>query len=76
MLFRYAGSHGQNIAARAGLETFADGGAVSSFAEASVMWAVSSGILTGKPGSTLDPQGTATRAEVAVLLMRFLAPQA
>lgn len=40
------------------------------------MWAVSSGILTGKPGNTLDPQGTATRAEVAVLLMRFLAPQA
>ena len=76
MLFRYAGSHGQNTAARAGLETFADGGAVSTFAEASVMWAVSSGILTGKPGNTLDPQGTATRAEVAVLLMRFLAPQA
>ena len=34
-------------------------------------WAVSGGLISGKPGSLLDPQGTATRAEVAAILMRF-----
>ncbi|MDR1328828.1 MAG: S-layer homology domain-containing protein [Oscillospiraceae bacterium] len=30
------------------------------------------GIISGKPGSRLDPKGTATRAEVAAMLRRFL----
>ena len=34
-------------------------------------WAVGEGLLTGKGGGRLDPAGTATRAEVAVILMRF-----
>ncbi len=34
-------------------------------------WAVDQGILQGKGGGRLDPRGTATRAEVAVILERF-----
>ena len=33
--------------------------------------AVGQGILTGKDGKVLDPQSTATRAEVSMMLMRF-----
>ena len=36
-----------------------------------MQWAVGSGLVKGKSGNLLDPQGTATRAEVATLLMRF-----
>jgi len=39
-------------------------------------WAVKEGILTGKSGGLLDPQGTATRAEVATILMRFCSEDA
>jgi len=35
-------------------------------------WAVRTGLLSGKNGGILDPLGTATRAEVATILMRFI----
>ena len=35
-------------------------------------WAVGQGIMNGKGNNTLDPQGTATRAEVAKMLMVYL----
>ena len=34
-------------------------------------WVVDAGMIGGKPGNILDPGGTATRAEVATILMRF-----
>ncbi len=66
MLWRYAGSP----AGGAGLESFSDAGTVSGWAEGAVRWAVSAGILNGS-GGRLNPTGTATRAEVAVMLTRF-----
>lgn len=44
---------------------------VSSYALAAVRWAVAVGLLRGMGNGRLEPQGTATRAEVATLLMRF-----
>jgi hypothetical protein len=35
-------------------------------------WAVSTGLITGKLGDLLDASGTATRAEVATILQRFI----
>ena len=70
MLYRYVGSP---TGAPAGLNKFADAGQVSGWAADAMGWAVHNGILTGKSGGTLDPQGPATRAEVAVILMRFAA---
>jgi len=37
-----------------------------------MQWACGAGIISGKPGGMLDPQGTATRAETAAVLYRFL----
>lgn len=51
---------------------FGDASLVSGYAENAVRWAVEKGILTGKPGQMLDPQGSTTRAEAAAILDRYL----
>ena len=69
MLYRYAGSP----AAAGTLDSFSDASAVSAYAQAALKWAVSNGIITGNgSAATLDPKGTASRAQVAVILMRYL----
>lgn len=52
--------------------SFTDVGDISPWAAQAMDWAISTGLLTGKSGSRLDPGGTATRAEVAVMLERFV----
>lgn len=54
------------------LSRFSDSGAVSGWAVEAMMWAVENGLINGKDGGRLDPQGTATRAEAAVLFARFM----
>lgn len=66
MLWRYV----DNPAASADLAAFSDGPEVPDWASPAMQWAVSAGILEGS-GGQLKPGGTATRAEVAVILMRF-----
>lgn len=68
MLYRYA----KDPQASYTYLSFNDAGQVGGYAEEAVRWAVANGILTGKPGNLLDPQGNATRAEVAAMLQRFL----
>ena len=67
MLYRFAGEpeHGGSLSA------YADAKSVSSWAEPAMRWAVENGIITGVTDSTLEPQGTATRAQCAAMLMRF-----
>lgn len=67
MLWRAAGSP----SAAQDLSGFVDGDRVSPWAQAAMAWAVEQGILSGMGGSLLAPQGTATRAQVAVMLMQF-----
>lgn len=67
ILFRYSGASG----ASGSLASFADAGLVSSYATTAMKWAVGGGIIGGSNGK-LNPQGNATRAEVAVMLHRFL----
>ena len=50
---------------------YTDADSVSSWAETAMRWAVENGIITGVTDSTLEPQGTATRAQCAAMLMRF-----
>jgi len=69
MLWRAAGSPN---CAYMSLSRFVDGENVSDWAEGAVKWAVATGILQGKDGNRLDPTGTATRAELASILMRFV----
>lgn len=68
MLYRYAKATGTD----GDLHAFTDGDSVSPWARDAMVWAVSRGILKGKDGARLDPQGTATRAEVATILQRFV----
>lgn len=51
---------------------FVDAGAVSGWAADDVTAALKGGIITGKPGQRIDPQGKATRAEIATVLQRVL----
>ena len=67
MLYRYAGSP----AADGSLASFTDAGKVSAYAVDAMGWAVSTGLIAGTGSNTLDPQGSATRAQVATILMRF-----
>ena len=72
MLYRQAGSPEVGVSELALLGRFADGEAVSDWAEEAMAWAVSQGILTGD-GDLLRPQATATRAQVAAILARYCA---
>ena len=69
-LYRYAGSCGIDTSARADLSAFPDAGRVSSYAREAMQWAVASGILNGSDGYLL-PQGKATRAQCAKLVVSF-----
>ena len=72
LLFRYAQLKNLDLSARTDLSAFSDGGAISNWAQDAMGWACAKGVLTGRPSGALDPQGTATRAEAATILMRFL----
>ena len=67
ILYRYAGKPVVEVESK----TFADSDQISSWAVEAMDWAVKSGVLSGKNGDLLDPTGTATRAEVAQILMNF-----
>lgn len=70
-LYRYAAFAGQDVSARGSLDGFSDGGTVSTFARESMGWAVAEGLLVGSAGQ-LMPKDTATRAQLATIIFRFL----
>ncbi|MDR2089538.1 MAG: S-layer homology domain-containing protein [Clostridiales Family XIII bacterium] len=72
MLYNYAKFAGIDTGGAADLSGFSDGASVSSWAREALAWLVSEDLVGGKPGGVLDPAGTATRAEVATILQRFL----
>jgi len=72
ILMNYAQYKGQDVSARATLDTYSDATAISSWANDVMSWAVAEGLLTGVTADTLQPQGAATRAQVAAILQRFL----
>ena len=51
--------------------TFSDADSASAWSVDALEWAVGSGLISGKDNNMLDPQGTATRAEVAQIMMNF-----
>ena len=73
MLFRYANEIlGIDTSMRADLSRFVDMDDVSDWAKEAMSWAVSEGLVKGRTDVTLAPDGTATRAEAAMLMMRFM----
>ena len=74
ILFRYAAKR-YDTSARADLSVFPDAGRVSAYAREALAWANAAGLVNGTDnghGLILDPQGDATRAQVAAILMRYV----
>ncbi len=71
MLWRYAGSP----ASAHTLDGFRDTNQISEYAQQALAWANENGIMSGKGEGILDPQGTATRAQVAQMLMQLVDSQ-
>ncbi|MGI6020986.1 MAG: S-layer homology domain-containing protein [Lachnospiraceae bacterium] len=67
ILYRMAGE----VEASADLSRFEDGASVSGFAKKAMQWAVANGVISGKNGKYIDPQGKALREEVATMLYRM-----
>lgn len=75
ILFRYCKCVGINTDKRGDLSSFPDKAKVSSWANDAYSWAVGEGLIGGNKineQTLLDPQGNATRAQVATILMRFI----
>ena len=73
ILYRYAESAGYDVSASADLSGFPDADQIQSYAAQALSWAVAEGLLQGFEDDSLQPGGTATRAQIAAILMRFLA---
>lgn len=70
ILYNYATFKGYDVSVQGNLSVFNDGATTSDWALSAMKWAVGSGLLQGYNGN-LNPTGTATRAEVAQILMNF-----
>lgn len=71
ILYRNAKQKGYDVSKSAALTAFSDADKVSGYAAEAMQWAVAEGLLQGSNGK-LNPQGSATRAQVATILMRFM----
>lgn len=72
IFYNYAKYQGYNLSAVNDLSGFTDAGNVSPWALDAMRWAVGSGIMGGFGDGILGPQETATRAQVAAMLRRFI----
>lgn len=71
ILYRYDTYRGHTPQGSAALDGYADAASVESWAAEAMSWANSNGLVTGVTPTTLVPNGTATRAQVAVILSRY-----
>ncbi len=72
IFYRYADYKGYDLTVKGNPDTFKDADKITDYAKTAMQWAVGSGLVKGKSGNLLDPQGTATRAEIAAMLQRFI----
>ena len=72
IFYRYADYKGYDLTIKGNLDKFKDADKITDYAKTAMQWAVGSGLVKGKSGNLLDPQGTATRAEIAAMLHRFI----
>lgn len=71
ILYRYDTYRGHTPQGSAALDGYADAASVESWAAEAMSWANGNGLVTGVTPTTLVPNGTATRAQVAVILSRY-----
>ncbi len=72
MFYNYANYKGYDLSATSDLSGFTDAGKISDWALPAMRWAVGSGLMNGYGDGTLNPQGTATRAQLAAMLHNFI----
>ena len=71
LLYRFAQRQGAVLSVDTDLNGFSDGAAVAPYAREAMAWAIDAGVLQGTAAGSLLPEGTASRAQTAVLLSRF-----
>ena len=71
ILRNYAKYKKKNVNVKADLTKFKDYKKVDSYANTSMQWAVGKGVITGNSDGTLNPKGTATRAEAAAMIQKY-----
>lgn len=71
MLYRYAKLNGMKTSTKNDLSSYDDMDEISSYAIEATTWGVENGLISGRTNTTLAPKETATRAEVATILMRY-----
>ena len=72
ILYRYAAYKGYSIDKTSDLSGFTDVSNINDYALKPIKWAVSSNLISGMGDSTISPQGNASRAQIATILMRFI----
>ena len=76
ILYRYAQAKGYDTTQGGmAVREFSDSASISDWAQEAMAWAVNAQVLSGKGNGVLDPQGTATRAEVAQMFYNLLLDQ-
>ena len=71
MLYNYAKYKDYDLSAEGDLSTFPDANSIADWAEAAMRWANGNQLINGHDDGTLEPDGTATRAQAASILMKF-----
>ncbi|MGN0182731.1 MAG: S-layer homology domain-containing protein [Candidatus Ornithomonoglobus sp.] len=71
IMYRYSDAFGYDISASGNIINYADSSRISDWAQTALIWTTGAGIINGKDGNMLDPQGNATRAEAATIIERF-----
>jgi len=72
IFYRYADYKGYKLTVTGNLDKFEDADKITDYAKTVMQWAVGNGLIKGKSENLLDPQGTATRAEISAMLHRFI----
>ena len=71
-IYNYTERKGGNVSAKADLSAYSDAAKISEWAKTAVSWAVASGLISGTSASTVSPRSTATRAQVALIIMNYV----
>ena len=70
-LYSYSQKKGYDVSELADISGYTDAGKISKWARTGVQWAIAAGMISGTSETTLSPKDTATRAQVAVIIMNY-----
>ena len=71
MLYNFAKVQGKSVKGSSSVSKYKDSKKIDSWAKTAIQWSVYSGIMSGKSSETLDPLGSATRAEAATMIIKY-----